>query len=126
MSRSRQTPCRTAAFVAAVCAFAFCAAGCRVRDVRTATLRVNGLADEAALARAESALRALPDSRLRSGRGDTEMSLKILSSDFSSGELVVRYDSMKVGVKNLQWALAEAGFDNDAFDAGSVSASKRP
>ena len=115
---------RTAALSAAGCFFALCSSGCRVRDVRTATIRLDGLTDDAALQKAEAALRALPDSRLRSGRGETEMSLKILSSDFAAGTLTVRYDSMKVGIKNLQWALAEAGFPNDAFDPATVAAAR--
>ena len=117
---------RNVFFAAAVAAVAVAAAGCRVRDVRTATLRAEGLADEKALAAAEAALRALPDSRLRNGGGPNgaERSFKILAHDFEKCEITVRYDAMKIGLKNMQWARAEAGFPNDAFDAASVADSK--
>ena len=117
---------RTSFFAIGCLATALAAAGCRVRDVRTATLRAEGLSDEKALVAAEAALRALPDSRLHNsgGPGGSERSFKILSHDFEKGEITVRYDAMKIGLKNMQWALAEAGFPNDAFDAASVADSK--
>jgi copper chaperone CopZ len=91
-------------------AAAVLAGGCRVRDVRTAELRVPGVADEASLAKARAALRTLPDSRLSNKTGDDEKCLRV-DADFASGTLTVRYDSMKVGTKNLVDALAKAGFE---------------
>ena len=82
-----------------------------MRDVRTVELRVRGVADEAALAKARAALRALPDSRLSNGTGQDEKCFAILSADFAAGTMKVRYDSMKVGTKNLVDALARAGFE---------------
>lgn len=91
-------------------AAALLAGGCRVRDVRTVGLRVPGVTDEAALAKARAALRSLPDSRLSNRTGDDEPSLRV-EADFASGTLTVRYDSMKVGTKNLVDALSRAGFE---------------
>jgi len=90
---------------------ALAAGGCRVRDVRTVELRVPGVADEAALAKARAALGALPDSRLSNRSGEDEKCFAILSADFAAGTMKVRYDSMKVGTKNLVDALAKAGFE---------------
>ena len=81
-----------------------------MRDVRTAELRVPGVADEASLAKARAALRTLPDSRLSNRTGDDEKCLRV-DADFAAGTLTVRYDSMKVGTKNLVDALAKAGFE---------------
>jgi copper chaperone CopZ len=91
-------------------AAALLAGGCRVRDVRTVELRVPGVADEASLAKARAALRTLPDSRLANETGNAEKCLRV-DADFASGTLTVRYDSMKVGTKNLVDALSKAGFE---------------
>lgn len=99
------------ALPALLLAAAVLAGGCRVRDVRTVELRVPGVADDAALAKARAALRTLPDSRLSNRAGEDERCFKILSADFATGAMTVRYDSMKVGTKNLVDALAKAGFE---------------
>ena len=91
-------------------AAALLAGGCRVRDVRTVELRVPGVADEASLAKAKAALRTLPDSRLSNETGNADKCLDV-QADFASGTLKVRYDSMKVGTKNLVDALSRAGFE---------------
>ena len=64
-----------------------------------------------ALVKAQAALRALPDSRLSNRTGDGERCLLVLSMNFETGTMKVRYDSMKVGTKNLVDALAKAGFE---------------
>lgn len=99
------------AISALLLAAAVLAGGCRVRDVRTAELRVPGVADTNALVKAQAALRALPDSRLSNRTGDGERCLLVLSMNFETGTMKVRYDSMKVGTKNLVDALAKAGFE---------------
>lgn len=90
---------------------------CRVRDVRTATIRVPGLRDETALREVEVSLRKLPDSRISNRRGNVETCFKVLSADFETGDLTLRYDSMKVGVKNLEEAISLAGYDTPSFPA---------
>ena len=67
-------------------AAALLAGGCRVRDVRTVELRVPGVADEASLAKARAALRALPDSRLSNETGNADKCLDV-QADFASGTL---------------------------------------
>ncbi len=101
--------------------FALCAAallaGCRVRDVRTVTIRAEGLRDEAGLAAVRASLSTLPDTRLTNRRGDKRMCMEIVAHDFSTGDLTIRYDSMKVGKKNLEEAISKAGFDTPGFPA---------
>ncbi len=107
-------------------AAAVAAAGCRVRDVRTTTIRVPGLRNEACSNRIAKALARLPDSRYTNDRNDTEMCLRIEKVDFATGDLTVRYDSMKVGVRNLEDAIARAGFDTPTFPADAAAREKLP
>ena len=107
-------------------AAAVAAAGCRVRDVRTTTIRVPGLRNEACSNRIAKALARLPDSRYTNDRNDTEMCPRIEKVDFATGDLTVRYDSMKVGVRNLEDAIARAGFDTPTFPADAAAREKLP
>ena len=105
---------------------ALAASGCRVRDVRTATVRVPGLRNEACSNEIAKALARLPDSRFTSDRNNPEMSLRIEKIDYATGDLTVRYDSMKVGVRNLEDAIARAGFDTPTFPADEAARAKLP
>ena len=107
-------------------AAALAAAGCRVRDVRTATIRVPGLRNDACSNRVAAALARLPDSRLTNDRNDPEMCLRIEKIDYGTGDLTVRYDSMKVGIRNLEDAIAGAGFDTPTFPADEAARAKLP
>ena len=107
-------------------AAAVAAAGCRVRDVRTTTIRVPGLRNEACSNRIAKALARLPDSRYTNDRDNTEMCLRIEKVDYATGDLTVRYDSMKVGVRNLEDAIARAGFDTPTFPADAAAREKLP
>ena len=105
---------------------ALAASGCRVRDVRTATVRVPGLRNAACSNEIAKALARLPDSRYTSDRDNPEMSLKNEKIDYETGDLTVRYDSMKVGVRNLEDAIARAGFDTPTFPADEAARAKLP
>ena len=102
------------------------AGGCRVRDVRTATIRVAGLRNEACSNEIARALARLPDSRYTNDRNNAEMCLRIEKVDYATGDLTVRYDSMKVGVRNLEDAIARAGFDTPSFPADAAAREKLP
>ncbi|MBQ3809397.1 MAG: heavy-metal-associated domain-containing protein [Kiritimatiellae bacterium] len=102
------------------------AAGCRVRDVRTTVIRVPGLRNEACSNQIAKALARLPDSRYTNDRNDPEMCLRIEKVDFATGDLTVRYDSMKVGVRNLEDAIARAGFDTPTFPADATARDRLP
>ena len=105
---------------------AVAAAGCRVRDVRTTTIRVPGLRNEACSNQIAKALARLPDSRYTNDRNDAEMCLRIEKVDYATGDLTVRYDSMKVGVRNLEDAIARAGFDTPTFPADATARDRLP
>ena len=107
-------------------AAALAGAGCRVRDVRTATIRVSGLRNEACSNEIAKALARLPDTRLSNDRNDAETCLKIEKIDYETGDLTVRYDSMKVGIRNLEDAIAGAGFDTPTFPADEKARAKLP
>ena len=102
------------------------AGGCRVRDVRTTTIRVAGLRNEACSNEIAKALARLPDSRYTNDRNNAEMCLRIEAIDYATGDLTVRYDSMKVGVRNLEDAIAGAGFDTPTFPASEAARAKLP
>lgn len=106
-------------------AAALCAGGCRVRDVRTAELRVPDVSNEARLRVAEAALARLPRSRLHDGKADEDC-LKVLGMNFETGVMTVRYDSMKVGTKNLEAALSDAGFETPTFPANEEARKRLP
>lgn len=116
---------KTANFLFAALCAAFLAPGCRVRDVRTATVRTQGIASDEGLAVATAALKALPDSRLTNKRGDKRTCFEVVSFDRATGDLTVRYDSMKIGVKNIEEALARAGFDTPSFPADPKAPRRR-
>ena len=105
---------------------ALAAGGCRVRDVRTTVMRVPGLRNEACSNQIAKALARLPDSRYTNDRNDPEMCLRIEKVDFATGDLTVRYDSMKVGVRNLEDAIARAGFDTPTFPADATARDRLP
>lgn len=52
--------------------------------------------------------------------------LVLQSIDYSTGSIVVSYDSMKVGTKNLEDAIAQAGFAAGPFPANKEAAAKLP
>lgn len=88
--------------------------GCRVQDLREATLKVPALSNDAAYTVVTNALDTLP------GREK----LQVLSVDYAKHELTVRYDSMKVGTKNLEDAIAQAGLAAGPFPANPAAAAK--
>ncbi|MGN0844508.1 MAG: hypothetical protein ACI4QT_04720 [Kiritimatiellia bacterium] len=97
-------------------------AGCRVRDVREVTLPVAGLRSAEDGAKIEQVLRLLPDGPLTNKAGDTNLCLKVLHADPVAGTVRIRYDSMKVGTMNLEYALSEAGYGTEHFPAKRKSA----
>lgn len=97
--------------------------GCRVRDVREVTLSVDGLRSAEDAAKIEQVLRQLPDGPLTNKAGDTNLCLKVLHADPGTGEVRIRYDSMKIGTMNLEYALSAAGYGTEHFPAKRESKS---
>ena len=90
--------------------------GCRVSDTKVATLVAPEVRNSACSNIVASALMSLPGNDI----------LQIESIDYSTGSIVVRYDSMKVGTKNLEDAIAQAGFAAGPFPANKEAAAKLP
>ena len=93
------------AFVTLLCAALF-AAGCRVSDIREMTVALPGLAGEADQAKITQAIESLP--------GIQKESLRF---DLQAKTLTLRYDSMQVAHKNVEIAIAEAGYDANGIRA---------
>jgi len=77
-------------------------AACRMQDMREVQIRVPGMRCERCAQQVTDALRKLEGVRLDSVEADGEQGLVFL-----------RYDSMRVARKNLEHAIADAGFDVD-------------
>lgn len=77
---------------------------CRQQDVRTTTIRCPQVRSSQSAARVTMAL-----SRMDGVQTD--------SITVKDGAVTVTYDSMKVAVKNLDFSIAEAGFDADDIPA---------
>ncbi len=74
-------------------------AGCRLTDERVAAIRTPDIRNAACAERASRQLLAL--------RGIRRESLKF---DLQQGAVTVVYDSMMLGLKNLEHAISDAGF----------------
>ena len=82
------------------------AAGCRVSDVREMEVRVPAMASDADVQKVRSALSHL-------GGVDKEK----LAFDINGRTVKVRYDSLVVAHKNIEIAIAEAGYDANGIKA---------
>ena len=89
------------------------AAGCRVSDVRELTVNVPGMATEADAERVLAALVPLGGI----DRGKTV-------HDVSARTVTVRYDSMVIAHKNIEIAIAEAGYEANGIPAVKGAAPK--
>ena len=88
-------------------------AGCRQKDYRTAQVRVPNVINEACEKRVRNALAPLKG---------IEMNLV----GVTNGVLYVRYDSMQLGLKNIEHAVKDAGFDANEFPADPEARAKLP
>ena len=94
-------------------AFVLLAAGCRQKDYRTAEVRVPNVVNEACEKRVRDALASLKG-----------IELQTLAVD--NGVLTVSYDSMQLGLKNIEHAIKDAGFDANEFPADPAARAKLP
>ena len=94
-------PIRT--FLAAV---ALVVAGCRVSDVRDMSINLPGLQSDEDKAKITQAIAALPGIVQESLQFDKEKKI-----------LTLRYDSMQIAHKNIEIAIAEAGYDANGIPA---------
>ena len=94
-------------------ALAMLCVGCRQKDYRTAKVQVPNVINEACEKRVRDALRPLKG---------IEMDLV----GVTNGVLYVRYDSMQLGLKNIEHAVKDAGFDANEFPADPAARAKLP
>lgn len=80
--------------------------GCRVSDIREMTVKVPAMASEADVQKVRSALAPLAGV-------DKEKTV----CDVKTHIVTVRYDSMQVAHKNIEIAIAEAGYDANGIAA---------
>ncbi|HPS07616.1 MAG TPA: heavy-metal-associated domain-containing protein [Kiritimatiellia bacterium] len=88
-------------------------AGCRVSDVREMTVNVPAMSSDADVQRVRAALATL-------GGVDKEKTVY----DVPSHTVKVRYDSMQIAHKNIEIAIAEAGYDANKISAIHKGAAK--
>jgi copper chaperone CopZ len=84
---------------------------CRQADVRTITIDVPGMKDEAAVQKVVNIL-------ARTGGVDG----KSIDVDPKKRQVTLRYDSLLLSLKNIEFALAEAGFAANDIPARPESA----
>ena len=101
------------ALTISVLALAMLCAGCRQKDYRIAKVQVPNVINEACEKRVRDALRPLKG---------IEMDLV----GVTNGVLYVRYDSMQLGLKNIEHAVKDAGFDANEFPADPQARAKLP
>ncbi len=99
----------------AVAVGALALAGCRLSDVREFTVRAPGVKNEACVQRVAQALAAL---------GSVDMGA--LRFDLQTGTIFIRYESMNVGRKNIEHAIARAGFDANDIPASAAERDALP
>lgn len=78
--------------------------GCRQRDIRTAHGRIPQATEAAAQAKIRDALSKIDG-------------VETASATFSNETFSVRYDSMKLGLKNIEHAIWDLGYDAEDFES---------
>jgi copper chaperone CopZ len=95
---------------------ALACASCRKTDVRTVVIRVPQMRSEACAERVKDALQ-----QARYGvRQDT------LRVDLERRTITIDYDSMQLSIKNIEFIVAEAGFDANEVPRDAEAAAKLP
>ena len=89
------------------------AGGCRQQDYRTAEVKVPNVINAACEKRVRDALAPLKG-------------IEMKSVGVTHGVLYARYDSMQLGLKNIEHAVKDAGFDANEFPADPAARAKLP
>ena len=86
----------------AIAAIMMMAAGCRQRDIKETTIKVPQATNATAQAAIRAAIAAIDG-------------VDAKGAVFTNGEVRVKYDSMKLGIKNLEHAIKDIGYDANDF-----------
>lgn len=89
--------------------------GCRLSDKREVTVHAPGVKNEVCVQRVVSALSALDG-----------VDIQALRFDLAAGTVRVKYESMKLGKKNIEHAFANAGFDANDIPAPAAAKAVLP
>jgi copper chaperone CopZ len=100
---------------AAAAAVGLALSGCRLSDMREFTVRAPAVKNEACAQRVAQALRALDG-----------VDLSKLAFDGPTRTIKVRYEAMKLGQKNIEHAIADAGFDANGIPASAAAKAALP
>jgi len=96
------------------------AAGCRQTDVRTARVEVPTVINAACEKRVRAALAPL------AGGDPQRPAVHLDTLAVTNGVLTVRYDSMMLGLKNIEHAIKDAGFAANEFPPDPEALKKLP
>ncbi len=99
-----------AGLLAAGCCWA---SGCRKQDMRTVTIQVPGLKDQ-------ECARIVQDAFIR------YPGIKTVQPDIAARTVRVTYNSMVIARKNLEFIIANAGFDANDIPANTNAAANLP
>ena len=91
------------------------ASGCRLSDKRTFVVEAPAVTNAACAQRVAQALSALDG-----------VEMKTLVFDLEAGAVTVTYESMKLGKKNIEHAIARAGFDANTIPAPEAAKAALP
>ena len=91
------------------------AAGCRKQDIRLARITVPQMSGQGCVERVVGIARRIPG--VQADR---------ISVDRERRELTVPYDSLKLSLKNIEYALAEAGFQANDIPADEAARATLP
>lgn len=91
-------------------------ASCRKTDVRTVVIRVPGMINRQCADIIENAL-----SQARYG-----VRMKSIEQDLASRTIMLKYDSMKLSLKNIEFTIAKAGFQANEVPADPKAAAALP
>lgn len=89
--------------------------GCRLRDERTVVISTPGIRNEACVKRASREILKL--------KGVDSSKLEF---DTNARTVTVVYDSMQLGLKNLEHAICDAGFDANGLKASPEAVKALP
>jgi copper chaperone CopZ len=89
--------------------------GCRKQDIRTARIHVPQMGSQLCVDRAVSVVRRIPGVR-----GDQVV------ADRERRDIDVPYDSLKLSLKNIEYALAKAGFQANNIPADEKARAALP
>lgn len=87
--------------------------GCRQRDIRVTKVRVPNVCNAACEKIVIAALSKIDG-------------IELDKVTFADGTMTVTYDSLKLGIKNIEHAVKDAGFDANDFEADKAARAKLP